>query len=234
LAFINERIDFKILVLTFKALNGTAPRYLYDILTPYQPKRLLRSTNRGLLTVPNFNLKRYGRRAFSVAALILYSEIVCVNETWLNKNILNCEILGPDYEIFRKDRESIGGGVLMAIKSESFKHVRQIEINCNIEIVTVDVTTQSNLHLLICSCYRPPNSNDNWLKDFKYFLSVIRDQYDDVIIAGDFNLPDINWQNSGDDATKASTSEFSEILKDFFLSQLNTHTTRGNGEMRKS
>ena len=38
------------------------------------------------------------------------SEIVCVNETWLNKDILNCEILGPDYEIFRKDRESRGGG----------------------------------------------------------------------------------------------------------------------------
>ena len=38
---VNERIDFKILVLTFKALNGTTPRYLCDILNPYQPNRLL-------------------------------------------------------------------------------------------------------------------------------------------------------------------------------------------------
>ena len=39
---VNERIDFGILVLTFKAINGTAPRYLCDILTPYQPNKLLR------------------------------------------------------------------------------------------------------------------------------------------------------------------------------------------------
>jgi hypothetical protein len=37
---VNERINFKILVLTFKTLNRTAQTYLCDILAPYQPTRL--------------------------------------------------------------------------------------------------------------------------------------------------------------------------------------------------
>ena len=35
-----QRIKSKILVLTFKALNGTAPK-LNDLLIPYQPHRML-------------------------------------------------------------------------------------------------------------------------------------------------------------------------------------------------
>uniref|UniRef100_A0A672G2J3 Reverse transcriptase domain-containing protein n=1 Tax=Salarias fasciatus TaxID=181472 RepID=A0A672G2J3_SALFA len=43
------RVRFKILLLTYKILNGMAPTYLQDALTPYQPIRALRSQNAGLL-----------------------------------------------------------------------------------------------------------------------------------------------------------------------------------------
>ena len=39
--------------------------------------------------------------------------IICIQETWL-KEELNFKI--PGYNIFRKDREGIGGGVLIAVK----------------------------------------------------------------------------------------------------------------------
>lgn len=41
------RIDFKILLLVFKALNGLSP-YLSDLLLPYEPSRTLGSSDRGL------------------------------------------------------------------------------------------------------------------------------------------------------------------------------------------
>uniref|UniRef100_A0A4W3HJL8 Si:dkey-256h2.1 n=1 Tax=Callorhinchus milii TaxID=7868 RepID=A0A4W3HJL8_CALMI len=44
-----QRIQFKILVLTYKALHGLAPPYPCDLLTPYQPARSLRSAGSGLL-----------------------------------------------------------------------------------------------------------------------------------------------------------------------------------------
>ena len=37
------RIDFKILLLVFKALNGQAPAYICDLLTPYEPDCLITS-----------------------------------------------------------------------------------------------------------------------------------------------------------------------------------------------
>uniref|UniRef100_A0A8C6MIC4 Integrase catalytic domain-containing protein n=1 Tax=Nothobranchius furzeri TaxID=105023 RepID=A0A8C6MIC4_NOTFU len=47
------RIDFKILLLTYKALNNQAPSYISDLIVPYVPNRALRSQTAGLLVVPD-------------------------------------------------------------------------------------------------------------------------------------------------------------------------------------
>jgi len=50
---ITKRIEFKIITMTYKALNGMAPSYICDLLQVRQPSRNLRSTSRGLsLVVP--------------------------------------------------------------------------------------------------------------------------------------------------------------------------------------
>ena len=162
---------------------------------------------------------------------LVYSEdndIICVTETWLNSDISNSEILNEGYEIFRKDRESRGGGVLVAIKEESFKNIREIKADCNLEIVIVDVLTDSNTHLIVCSCYRPLHSNEAWLTEFSNLLADIRNNYDDVILAGDFNLPNINWHSDTDVTNEGTSYEFLEILKDYYLTQVNSIPTRGN------
>ena len=67
---VEERIVFKINLITFKTLNGSGPRYLEDILKFYHQARTLRSSRDHLrLEEPNFNMKTYGQRTFSVAAL---------------------------------------------------------------------------------------------------------------------------------------------------------------------
>ena len=65
---IEHRITFKIAVITFKALHGAAPSYITDLMKPYTPGRLLRSSNQLLLSTPKFNLKTYGGRSFTIAA----------------------------------------------------------------------------------------------------------------------------------------------------------------------
>ncbi|KAJ8376767.1 hypothetical protein SKAU_G00073470 [Synaphobranchus kaupii] len=54
---IKFRIDFKVLLLTFKALNGLAPVYICNLLLPYKPKRSLHSQDAGYLVVPREYLK---------------------------------------------------------------------------------------------------------------------------------------------------------------------------------
>ena len=70
-----QRILFKILLLTYKALNGLAPAYISDLLSRYIPARQLRSSTQFLLKVPTSNLKTYGDRAFSVCAPKLWNSL---------------------------------------------------------------------------------------------------------------------------------------------------------------
>ena len=72
---IKQRIVFKILVTTYKALNGLAPGYITDLLDRYVPMRSLRSSNQLLLKVPSTNTVSFGDRAFSVAAPKLWNSV---------------------------------------------------------------------------------------------------------------------------------------------------------------
>ncbi len=58
-------ISYKILLLTFKALNGLAPVNLTSLLSRYSPTRSLSSQNSGLLVEPRIAKSTKGGRAFS-------------------------------------------------------------------------------------------------------------------------------------------------------------------------
>ena len=72
---IHYRIVFKILLITYKALNNLAPLYIRELLTPYVPARQLRLSSKNLLVIPHFNLKTYGARSFSIAAPTLWTTL---------------------------------------------------------------------------------------------------------------------------------------------------------------
>ena len=72
---INKRCQFKILLLTFKSLNGCAPEYLCDMLNVNMPNRSLRSTAFTSL-VPYINRSiRLGKRLFGTSAAKLWNEL---------------------------------------------------------------------------------------------------------------------------------------------------------------
>ncbi len=72
---VKSRIEFKILLLTYKALHGQAPSYLKELIEPYYPSRTLRSQNAGLLVVPLVSKSRLGARAFSHQAPLLWNKL---------------------------------------------------------------------------------------------------------------------------------------------------------------
>uniref|UniRef100_A0AAR2KHK1 Reverse transcriptase domain-containing protein n=1 Tax=Pygocentrus nattereri TaxID=42514 RepID=A0AAR2KHK1_PYGNA len=69
------RIDYKILLLTYKALHGLAPEYLRDLISYYEPPRLLRSQGAGFLVVPKIQRSSAGGRAFSYKAPQLWNNL---------------------------------------------------------------------------------------------------------------------------------------------------------------
>ena len=69
------RIRFKILLLTFKCLNGMAPSYLSTLLELYTPSRTLRSASHCLLVTKSVRLVGYGERSFAYQAPHLWNSL---------------------------------------------------------------------------------------------------------------------------------------------------------------
>ncbi|XP_072176438.1 uncharacterized protein [Diadema setosum] len=72
---IHLRIQFKILLLVFKSLNGSTPSYIFELNKDYAPTRNLRSTRLHLFQTPRVNTKCYGQRAFSTLAPTLWNSL---------------------------------------------------------------------------------------------------------------------------------------------------------------
>ena len=62
---VEYRVKFKILVQTFKVVNGYSPSYLTSLLSKHVPSRVLRSSDADLLSIPR-TLSKFGDRKFSV------------------------------------------------------------------------------------------------------------------------------------------------------------------------
>ena len=86
---IDKRIDYKVACQVFKCLNGTAPSYLINLISRYEPPRSLRSSSQNLLVsgVPG---SKFEERAFCFYAPIVWNNLSFQTRT--------CET----YETFKK------------------------------------------------------------------------------------------------------------------------------------
>ncbi len=68
------RIDFKVLLLIYKSLNGLGPKYMADMLTEYKPNRTLRSLGSSQLEIPSVHTKQR-ESAFSYYAARSWNQL---------------------------------------------------------------------------------------------------------------------------------------------------------------
>ena len=68
LQYVNARIMYKILLLTYKWIHGNAPLYLQELIHKYKPKCNLRSSSKLLLVQSSSSTKSYGDRTFEISA----------------------------------------------------------------------------------------------------------------------------------------------------------------------
>ena len=70
------RVDFKILLVTFKIFQGVAPSYLKDLVSVLPDSHYCRNNNGILLERPRLRTKKtMGDRAFSIAAPFLWNSL---------------------------------------------------------------------------------------------------------------------------------------------------------------
>ena len=69
-----QRIEFKVLLIVYKSLNGLGPKYISDLLLHYIPARPLRSAGTSLLNTPRVKTK-HGESAFSYSASCIWNKL---------------------------------------------------------------------------------------------------------------------------------------------------------------
>ncbi|PIK60387.1 hypothetical protein BSL78_02685 [Apostichopus japonicus] len=72
---VKQRINFKILLLTFKCIHGLAPVYLQNLIRDYTPRCCLRSSSKSLLVTPPVCTKSYGSRSFQFSSAVLWNDL---------------------------------------------------------------------------------------------------------------------------------------------------------------
>ena len=72
---VNDRITFKLLLFTYKSLNGLAPVYINELLYHYTPCRSLRSSDSYFLAIPKTTTITYDDRSFAAIAPKLWNQL---------------------------------------------------------------------------------------------------------------------------------------------------------------
>lgn len=103
---------------------------------------------------------------------------------------MDTEICPPGYGVIRFDRSSRGGGVAIFIDN-TIQHT-VISGPHNIESAFCRVYRGTH-EILIGAVYRPPGATSDVIDALNDFLHHLRIQNKNAIIAGDFNVADVKW-----------------------------------------
>lgn len=90
--------------------------------------------------------------------------------------------------MIRSDRPAQGGGVAILLK-RSLTYIIRPHIPDH-ESVFLRVNCRGH-NFTVCAAYRPPNSSPSYLQMLHDHFCMYKD--DQLIISGDFNLPQIDW-----------------------------------------
>ncbi|CAI2738983.1 unnamed protein product, partial [Dicrocoelium dendriticum] len=135
-----------------------------------------------------------------------------ITETWLNPEITDCEIKLPGMSLLRTDRTGMGGGVILyyntSLRCEVIDHpeIRAPDsLWCRLWLRNKDTC-------LLAVVYRPPNSTSEMdSKLYHVFQFALNKSYTHILIAGDFNVHDIETPATDGTQFKACLQELIAI-----------------------
>lgn len=135
-------------------------------------------------------------------------DIVLGTESKLKQDIPTYSIFSPHYTVYRRDRNCNRGGVFQAIKSDIVSiEASQLDNTCEIMCSSIRLSTCKTLYLL--SFHRPPNSSTDVLDQLRDSVGRVFERstnHPNIIIGGDVNFGDINWQQEVPTPTNENTA----------------------------
>ena len=151
-----------------------------------------------------------------------HPDIICITETWLDESIQNANLGLKNFNIFRRDRNMHGGGILIGVKNSLNSNLKEVSMNHELIFITIKIR---NNDLNICLAYRPPNMSPQENSNMLTHLDDNLREKINWLMLGDFNYPNINWINQSSNV--AQEDAFIQLLSEHNLEQHVTLPTRG-------
>ena len=151
---------------------------------------------------------------------------LCFCETFLTDEISDSELMIPDFTITRCDRrQRMGGGVCMYVKNSVNFTTCVSYSNSTCELLIVRLHDPS---LIIVLIYRPPSCStenfDDIINQVYQFTYSLATPLPNIIMLGDFNLPDVNW--AAPNINCHNVDKLTDLADHLFINQQVEHPTR--------
>ncbi|EDO42001.1 predicted protein, partial [Nematostella vectensis] len=162
-----------------------------------QSSKPIRKHSLSILTV-NCRSLRSERKRCELQSLVdtFKPDIINATETHIDDNVLTAELGLQGYEIYRQDRKCGGGGVLVATKQDSIisSRIHSLEDE-HVESVWCKIEIAGTKPLYNGCMYRTPDRQPESIYYLDSTLNKITSSpcLPNVLVTGDFNLPDISW-----------------------------------------
>jgi len=169
------------------------------------------------------------RAEFSAMVSYVKPDVIFGTESWLQPAILSSEVFPDDYVAYRRDRGSLGGGVFILVH-KNLVSTAQPELDANTEMIWAKIHMQESKDLFL-GCFYMPHRSPADLTELDKTLQKITGKHSgkQILLAGDFNCPDINWDTAAV-APGASDRHLQQTLVDLTtaaqLTQIHEEPTR--------
>lgn len=165
-------------------------------------------------------------------SLLHDAELIAITETWLHSDVKDEEVFPGNYSVIRKDRATRGGGVARLVK-KPLRYETVSSINGH-ESVWCKLFLDTTI-LMVGVIYRTPRSPVEFLYTLDQHLNTIRNARSRIILAGDFNLPGVDWNARITGLVeKPSADTMLEIMLKHNLVQVVKEPTRTQGQNKST
>jgi hypothetical protein len=129
-------------------------------------------------------------------------DIITGTESWLRDEIGSTEIFKPDFTTFGRDRHVRGGGVYIYVKNNIA--CSELWVDDEFDIIAVEIKgSDPKCTWEIVGIYRSPNEDTRVIEKLAARTGVLGNSTKRSIIAGDLNLPHVDWKGIAEGVSAA-------------------------------
>ena len=161
--------------------------------------------------------------------IIVLTEVLPQNNRY---TLQKSELKIKGYTLFINNFETFGIRGVAIYAKKCITANQNHPTNCADHTAWVEIKMKNNENMIIGGVYRSPNSSGQQNDKLRETLLNMSDTYkDNLLIMGDFNCGGINWIDvmTNEHNMDALINKLIEVLRDCFLEQVITESTRARG-----